>query len=115
MCIACDFIHARTHARTHTHIITANYSSYRQAEVARLREQLAAPNTIPHPPGEDTTQTPQPAATKSDGNIGRTTVSSKADTIPPSLQHSPTHQSTSAPPTPQVLLVSLLIYITATL
>ena len=97
----------------HAHTITTNYSLYRQSEVARLREQLAAVSTIRHPPNENITQLPQlAAATENDDNIGRTSVASKHDTIPSSLH---THQSTPAPPTLQVLLVYCHNTFTATL
>ena len=80
----------------------------RQAEVTRLREQLAALNTIPHPPDKDppdesTIQTPQLLATPA--KIA-TDVTSKLSS---SLQSSPSHQSTtSVLPTLQVLWVTSL-------
>ena len=82
----------------------------RQAEVTRLREELAALKVVPQQVHMDQ-KTPSLQSdddNKSVNDIRQSNVISKADTVS-SNHSSSSHHTTSAPPTPQVFLIGYII------
>ena len=80
------------------------YLQYRQAEVARLREELAAVKLTSQQPHDVVVKsdpnTPSPQTTNSLDNVKSPSVISKANTL--SLHSGSSHHVDSAPPTPLV-------------
>ena len=91
------------------------YLQYRQAEVARLREELTAAKFVTQPAHDITNSDPSaPSPQAVNGNTSpddakRSSVVSKANTLS-SLQSGSIHHAESAPPTSQVFLFDYYKY-----